>query len=294
MPSVRQRDVERARLHADWRLPPARLLARATPHRLIHRLALWPPTRLGGIGETKSRLLVLKPVKTRRSPSPSARHAVPAVTQTRGATESLRAAITSVMAHTSDDTLLRRAAGGDTDAFGELFQRHARRVFSFCFRQTGDWSLADDLTSIAFLEAWRRRTAAVEDGMVVAWLLGVAFNVVKRRRRAAFRYRRALDRLPTPPVVEDHADETTARVSAEREVAALLPRLRQLPKREQEVLALVGWEGLSTVEAAVALDMPEATVRSHLYRARQRLQPSGWPDVPPPSPPPVVPTSERT
>jgi RNA polymerase sigma-70 factor (ECF subfamily) len=45
----------------------------------------------------------------------------------------------------SDRGLLAAAAAGDSDAFGVLFERHARAVYNFCFRRTGDWSTAEDL-----------------------------------------------------------------------------------------------------------------------------------------------------
>lgn len=186
----------------------------------------------------------------------------------------------------SDDALWRKTSRGSQDAFAELFDRHSRRVYEFCFRQTGDWALAEDLTSVTFLEAWRRRAVLVEEGKVLAWLLGIAHNVVRHQRRSLLRYRRALDRLPRTSPQPDHADDTAARVAAEHEARELIARLRQIPRRERAVVALVGWEGLSPAEAAVALRIPEATVRSRLYRARRRLQPQSEPSSPlPPTPP---------
>ncbi len=58
----------------------------------------------------------------------------------------------------SDQDLWSRAANdGAGEAFGELFERHANRVYAHCFSRTGSWSMAEDLTSVVFLEAWRRR-----------------------------------------------------------------------------------------------------------------------------------------
>jgi RNA polymerase sigma factor (sigma-70 family) len=199
------------------------------------------------------------------------------------------------MEKTSDDVLWRRASRGDSDAFGELFDRHARRVYGFCFRQTGDWALAQDLTSVTFLEAWRRRRSVlVEDGKIAAWLLGIAYNTVRHERRSLRRYRHALGRLPAPPPQPDHADESAARVTAEREAMELVGQLRRLPKAERAVLALMGWEGLSAAEAAIALGLPEPTVRSRLHRARRRLQSPTEPDeAQPPIPQASVSIDER-
>ena len=57
-----------------------------------------------------------------------------------------------------DSVLWSRARAGDPDAFGLLFQRHARAIYNYCFRRVGNWAAAEDLVSIVFLEAWRRRS----------------------------------------------------------------------------------------------------------------------------------------
>jgi RNA polymerase sigma-70 factor (ECF subfamily) len=198
------------------------------------------------------------------------------------------------MEKTSDDVLWRRTARGDRDAFAELFDRHARRVYGFCFRQTGDWAAAQDLTSVTFLEAWRRRRSVVEEGKVAAWLLGIARNCVRQQHRSRRRYRRALARLPAPPPAPDHADDSAARAAAERQAVELLQKMRRLPRAQRAALALVTWEGLSTAEAAVALGEPEATVRSHLHRARKRLRLETNPEPPPTTPQSSLSIDERT
>jgi RNA polymerase sigma-70 factor, ECF subfamily len=195
-----------------------------------------------------------------------------------------------VMDDASDDVLWRRTARGNRDAFAELFDRHARRIYGFCFRQTGDCAVAEDLTSVTFLEAWRRRDSVlIEEGKVLAWLFGVAHNAVRQQRRSRRRYRDALGRLPAPPPASDHADDSTARVAAERQANELLEMMSRLPRAQRAALALVIWEGLSTAEAAVALGKPEATVRSHLHRARRRLRAQSDPESDPESAAPATP-----
>lgn len=47
---------------------------------------------------------------------------------------------------------------GDRDAFDVLFEEHARAVYNHAFRLTGDWSAAEEVVSLTFLEAWRLRS----------------------------------------------------------------------------------------------------------------------------------------
>jgi RNA polymerase sigma-70 factor, ECF subfamily len=87
----------------------------------------------------------------------------------------------------SDNELWDRAAGGDVEAFGALFSRHAPAVYAFCLRRTADPAAADDLTSIVFLEAWRRRADVhIEPDAMRAWWLGDRFDLGARASLTSF------------------------------------------------------------------------------------------------------------
>jgi RNA polymerase sigma-70 factor (ECF subfamily) len=177
-----------------------------------------------------------------------------------------------VMSRLGDDALWSEAVKGEADAFGLLFQRHARSVYNYCFRRTGDWARAQDLTSVVFLECWRRRDATLERGKVLPWLLGIATNVCRTERRSFARHRAALARLSPPERAFEFTDEALDRLEDEHRMQALLSLVRRLPKRQQDVLGLCVWAELSYEDAAAALQIPVGTVRSRLARARARLR----------------------
>lgn len=172
----------------------------------------------------------------------------------------------------SDLTLWQRARGGDAAAFGELFERHARAIYNYCFRRTADWSVAEELTSIVFLEAWRRRNKELAEDKGLPWLYGIATHVVRNRRRSARRYAGALARLPAPRPEPGFADDIDQRLDDQAQMARVLAAAKSLPQRQQDVLALCVWSGLTYEEAAVALGVPVGTVKSALSRARERLR----------------------
>jgi RNA polymerase sigma factor (sigma-70 family) len=177
-----------------------------------------------------------------------------------------------VMETASDRDLWARTAGGDPAAFGELFERHGRVVYNYCFRRTADWAAAEDLSSVVFLEAWRRRKEVRLHGeSLLPWLHGVATNVLRNHSRSLRRYRAALERLPRAHE-PDFADDVAGRLADEEQMRDVLDTLRSLPRRDQDVLALCVWSGLTYEEAAVALDLRVGTVRSRLSRARARLR----------------------
>jgi RNA polymerase sigma factor (sigma-70 family) len=172
----------------------------------------------------------------------------------------------------TDAQLVAQLRSGSGDALGELFDRHADRIYTYCFRRTASWAVAQDATSTVFLEAWRsRERAAAYDGAALPWLYGIATNVCRNLTRSQRRHAAALGRLPRPPYGPDHADEVGDRVDTERTMARIAAAMADLPERDREVIALVVWSGLSYEEAAVALGCPVGTVRSRLSRARARL-----------------------
>lgn len=173
-----------------------------------------------------------------------------------------------------DDRALWRAADTQPEAFGEIFERHARAVFAFCARRAGDLALAEDLTSVVFLEAWRRRRSVRLTGTsALPWLLGIANNVVRNQRRSLRRHRAALARLSVDGVSPSGDEEAIARADAQHTLSAALRDVELLPRGQRDAVTLVLLSGLSYEDAAQALGVPVGTVRSRIARARAALAP---------------------
>lgn len=166
-----------------------------------------------------------------------------------------------------DHELWQRAGAGS----GLLFDRHARAVHNHCFRLTASWATAEDLTSATFLLAWRQRDRMrlVGDSLR-PWLLAVATNVVRSERRSVRRRLGLLDRAPVELPAGDHADDVAGRVDDERRMVAVLTELHKLPRSQQEAVARCLWSGLSYPDAAAALGIAEASVRSRVWRSARR------------------------
>ncbi|UUU24206.1 RNA polymerase sigma factor [Streptomyces sp. DSM 40750] len=174
---------------------------------------------------------------------------------------------------TGDRRELRaRIRDGDAGAFGEVFDAYARSVYNHAFRLTGDWSTAEDIVSLTFLEAWRLRGRLdAEGGSPRPWLLGIATNVARNTRRAGRRHAAAVARLPRPESVRDFADEVAGNLDDKAYLKAVRTAVDRLRRPEREVLALCVWGGLDYAAAAEALGIPVGTVRSRLSRARTKL-----------------------
>jgi len=179
-----------------------------------------------------------------------------------------------------DLQLWERARSGDAEAFGDLYERHARAVQSYCLWRTANLQGAEDATATVFLEAWRkRRRLTLSTGSAAPLLLGIANNVLRHQWRSQRRYRETLERVRNiGQVPADLEAEAIARLDAIQRVRIGGESIRRLPRREREVLALFAWSDLSYGEIAEALGLPIGTVRSRLARARARLG-EAFPDL---------------
>jgi DNA-directed RNA polymerase specialized sigma24 family protein len=121
----------------------------------------------------------------------------------------------------SDRELWARAVDGDREAFGRIFDRHAKTVYNYLFRRTADWSEAEDLTSTVFMHAWRRRSDTVLDrDSALPWLLGIADRLLSNTRRRLRRAEALLHRLVShDEPVGDHADRVADLVDDERRIS---------------------------------------------------------------------------
>jgi RNA polymerase sigma-70 factor (ECF subfamily) len=162
----------------------------------------------------------------------------------------------------SDQELARRAAAGDTAAFGQLTRQHQSALRGFLRRLTrGDAALADDLAQDAFFEAWRKIGQFRGIGSFRGWLTRIAW-----RRYLMEARRRKLETLDTDAEPEEQSSslEPGVRFDLERCMA-------KLSVNERAAVTLCYALGHSNPEAAEILGMPVGTLKSHVLRGRQKL-----------------------
>lgn len=168
-----------------------------------------------------------------------------------------------------EDAHTLEASAREPDRFTTIFDRYFAQVHSYVARRLGS-DLADDLASETFLVAFRQRAKFdSRNGVVRAWLFGIATNLIRRHRRDEVRAWRATAKLPPPAPSSGHeqrvADQVTAQ-DASRELAAALAKVSA---KDREVLMLVALGELTYDEVAAALGIAYGTVCSRLSRARR-------------------------
>lgn len=169
-----------------------------------------------------------------------------------------------------DASVLRRSID-QPDCFAVLFDRHFSRVHWFLRRRLGD-ELAAELAAETFLRAFRsRRRFSGEEASVLAWLYGIAANLVRMNHRSEERRLRAYARAAAGLEAYEPGIAVEDRLDAEALGPALAVALADLSPALREVLVLHAWAELSHEEIAAALGCSTAAVRTRLSRARSRL-----------------------
>lgn len=161
---------------------------------------------------------------------------------------------------------VRRAAGGDHDAFERLYRGHVTKIYSLAVRMV-DEDQAEDLTQEIFIRAWTKLDTFRGQAQFGTWLHRLAVNHILSRR-AALRKREArfaggdglLSRLVAP-------QKRASGAALDIETA-----LRRLPGRAREVFVLYDVEGYSHDEVAETLGVSVGTSKSQLHRARMLMR----------------------
>jgi DNA-directed RNA polymerase specialized sigma24 family protein len=83
------------------------------------------------------------------------------------------------------------ATSVESVAFAGMYDAHAADLLRYLWRRCGDCAQAEDLLSVVFLEAWRRRAALRPGAATRPWLYGIATNVLRNHRRSLRRHRAA-------------------------------------------------------------------------------------------------------
>ena len=172
------------------------------------------------------------------------------------------------MTRSEDHQLVARVVSAqDTDAFGELIRRHQSHVRNFLRKLCGDYTLADDLAQDCFMHAWDKLQTYSGRGSFIGWLLKVAYTTFLQSRRKSKRYAEILEQVGHATDVEGRAHATQA-----EEVGDLDRFLAVLTDEERAVMVMSYACGLSHREISEATTMPVGTVKSVIFRGKEKIR----------------------
>jgi RNA polymerase sigma-70 factor (ECF subfamily) len=166
----------------------------------------------------------------------------------------------------------------DPAGFAAFYEQQFDTVLGFVTRRVDDAHAAADLTADIFVAALEGAgTYDARRGAPVAWLYGIARNVISAHFSGSARERRAVARVSGRRLLdEEDVSAIEARIDADRAVRELASAHAALSEPLRQVLDLVALDGLAVREAAQALGITSATARVRLHRARKALRTGGW------------------
>jgi RNA polymerase sigma-70 factor (ECF subfamily) len=166
----------------------------------------------------------------------------------------------------SDKDVLRFAADGDSEAFGELYDRYVNRIYTYIYYRTGNQHDAEDLTARVFYRAMRHITNYQDRGLPLsAWLYRIAHNLVANWHRDNSRRKEIpLDDGYNLTQQSGVHPESALEKTEERE--ELLRVIRGLPEERQQLIVLKFVEHLSNAEIGHIMGRTEGAIKSLYHR----------------------------
>lgn len=181
----------------------------------------------------------------------------------------------------TDEELVDRVMRREQEGFSLLFQRHRSTVCSHLTHIVRDTATADDLTQEVFLRLWNRADQWSGAGALPAWLLRIATHLalnhlrsVKRRRETPIQPPPTADdeEVQIPGWMMDASTQPPDEAAAHSEHRRLLRQAVDLLPADKQTILRMTYDGqMETRQVADELGIPEGTVKSRLYHARQQI-----------------------
>ena len=176
----------------------------------------------------------------------------------------------------NDAQLIQRVLKGDDTAFSVLVKKYQKPVHALVWRKIGDFHIAEDITQDTFLKAYQKLSTLKEPQRFASWLYVIATNYCKmwiRKKRLSTQSLEdissmELERATYSGYIIAENEQITA--EAQREVVKKL--LAKLQESERTVITLHYLGGMTYKEISEFLGVSIETIKTRVYRARQRLK----------------------
>ncbi len=167
-----------------------------------------------------------------------------------------------------EQLLLQRVAGGDREAFRELYVSYHQRLARFLTRLTRRYDVAEEIINDTLWVVWRKAPEFRGGSKVSTWILSIAY-----RRALKTLHRLNLGAMVALPDAASVPSETGAATDDRGDLRDWLDHaLIQLPADQRLVIELTYYQGLSCAEVAQIADCPVNTVKTRMFHARRKLR----------------------
>ena len=176
------------------------------------------------------------------------------------------------MSGQDDKILVERCRQGDDDAWRELVDRFGQKIYSVAYHFTLRREDAEELSQEIFLKIFESLDKYNGGFPLIAWIVALARNLCidryrRRKREQSFRF---VSDEAVAPLLKAREDPSADAIRKER-TKMLFWALAEIPEDLAEILVLRDLDGLAYEEIGQALELPDGTVKSRLFRARAEV-----------------------
>lgn len=186
-----------------------------------------------------------------------------------------------------DDTqvvtgLVRRCVAGDAEAWEEIVRQYNRRIYSVCYRFTGSADNAEDLAQEVFIKIYRTlESYSPEKGGFATWVMTMTRNLLVDHFRKTKQDRvtdsldagltEEEDSVSLGDKIQDHGPSADERIQRQQTQEMVQKAIQKLSPELREAVILRDLQDMDYKDIAVALKVPEGTVKSRINRGRMEL-----------------------
>lgn len=171
------------------------------------------------------------------------------------------------MKEQSDSVLVRRVLDGDTDAFGEIVRQYQPAVYNAALRIVKHADDAADIAQNAFVKAFEKLNTYNPKHKLFSWIYRIAVNEAinhARRTSRSEEYESGITTINRFTPLDQCSEDDLAEQLGEA--------IQVLPMDYRIVIVLRHYHDFSYREIAEIVDVPEKTVKSRIFSARQQLR----------------------
>jgi RNA polymerase sigma-70 factor (ECF subfamily) len=168
--------------------------------------------------------------------------------------------------------LVERALAGDKAALRELIDQHKDRLFAFIWRMVRDHHDAEDICQDAFLKAFASLASFSTEYRFSTWLFTIAYRVSLNKMRRKRALTGDVDFTTLPFLTDEDPDAALESEDAARVRELIWEAVDRLSPPQRACVLLFYRHEMSCQEISRVIQLPLATVKSHLHRARAKLR----------------------
>ncbi len=168
----------------------------------------------------------------------------------------------------NEKELIESSQNGNSQAYGQLYDRHIKTIYNFIYYKTRHKETAEDLTSQTFYKALRHMSSVDSSRSFLSWLYKIAHNTVLDH----YRVKKNLENIDDFYDLDDGQESVEIEIDDREEAKKVKKYLDKLSAIERDIVIMRVWQELSYKEIAEIVGKTEASCKMMYSRSLKKLR----------------------